>query len=196
MSRRGRALLLPALLVLAAPGLALLARDLLRPSPRSIARRVEHWRPLVCVPAREFAVDPALVLAVIAVESRGDPEAVSSAGARGLMQLLPPTAREMAAWLGDAPPEGDDLFDPAVNVRLGTAYLREQLDTFGEKEALALAAYHAGPRRVREWLDAHPDRSPLEVLELSAFPGTKAYVRHVLDYRTLIAAETPCEENR
>lgn len=97
--------------------------------------------------ARRFAIDPLLVLAVMEVESRFDPYAVSSQGAIGLMQVLPDTARETARRLGIAWQSDDLLYDPAVNIEIGSGYLKALLDRFGDADA-ALAAYHAGPGRV------------------------------------------------
>lgn len=107
--------------------------------------------------AARHGVDPLLVHAVIAVESRHRPDAVSMAGAQGLMQLMPGTAR----MLGVADP-----FDPRANVEGGVAYLRRLADEFGT--VLALAAYNAGPGAVREHGGVPP------------FPETRGFVRSVL----------------
>jgi soluble lytic murein transglycosylase len=97
--------------------------------------------------ARAQALEPDLVLAVIEVESAGYHLAVSHVGAMGLMQLLPATGQELAerleiAWHGD-----DTLFDPITNVKLGTAYLRQLTDRYGDV-SIALAAYNWGPGRI------------------------------------------------
>ncbi len=97
--------------------------------------------------ARRNDLDPDLVMAVIEVESAGYHLAVSHVGAMGLMQLLPATGEELAGKL-DIPWNGDDtLFDPIVNVRLGTAYLRELANRYGDV-SVALAAYNWGPGRI------------------------------------------------
>ena len=99
--------------------------------------------------ARATGLEVGLILAVIQVESGGDPFALSAVGAVGLMQLRPSTAEEMAGRLG-LPWEGPvSLTDPSLNIRLGTAYLRSLVDRFGDVEE-ALSAYAWGPRRVRE----------------------------------------------
>jgi soluble lytic murein transglycosylase len=95
----------------------------------------------------------------------------------------------MAELLGVGIESEDDLFDPATNILLGTAYLRQQLDRFDGNVHLALAAYNAGPRRVREWLRASPGLSAEETLEQRAFAVTRKYVKNVLAYRGLIASE-------
>jgi soluble lytic murein transglycosylase-like protein len=97
--------------------------------------------------ARAHDLEPGLVVAVIEVESAGYHLATSHVGAMGLMQLLPSTGKELAArmnieWKGD-----DTLFDPTINVRLGTAYLRQLADRFGNVNT-ALAAYNWGPGRI------------------------------------------------
>lgn len=98
--------------------------------------------PGVAAVAERYGLDPALVQAVIEVESGEDASAVSSRGAQGLMQVLP----ETAAWLGF--PESAD---PAVSLEAGCHYLRALLDSFGGDVELALAAYNAGPGAVRRW---------------------------------------------
>jgi len=100
--------------------------------------------------AEEAQVDPLLVLAMIEIESAFDPAATSSAGAHGLMQLLPATMRREAAALGlpDADPS-----DPVANVRAGVRYLRRCLDSYPGHLDLALMAYNSGPNRVLEFLD-------------------------------------------
>jgi soluble lytic murein transglycosylase-like protein len=97
--------------------------------------------------SNQFDLDPSLVLAVIHVESRYNPFAVSSVGAMGLMQILPSTGRELAArhginWIGP-----QTLFDPVANVRLGVAYLKQLRDRYGST-SMALAAYNWGPGRI------------------------------------------------
>jgi soluble lytic murein transglycosylase-like protein len=103
--------------------------------------------PIVQRYARRFGVDPLMVLAVIQVESRFDPTAVSEQGAKGLMQLQGPTARDLAMDLGLQWTGDELLFDPDVNVMLGCAYLRRLVDRFGDQDA-ALAAYCSGPTLV------------------------------------------------
>jgi soluble lytic murein transglycosylase-like protein len=109
--------------------------------------------------AARYGVRPALVRAVVMVESAFKPDAVSRAGAGGLMQLMPATARDLGV---------DDVFDPASNVDGGTRYLAGLLRMFND-ESLALAAYNAGPGRV-----ARAGR------RIPRIPETEAYVRAVL----------------
>lgn len=115
--------------------------------------------PIVERNARRFGLDPLMVLAVIQVESRFDPTAVSSQRAMGLMQLQPETARELASSLGLPWTSDELLFDPDVNVLLGCAYLSRLSERFGDLDA-ALAAYSSGPGVIEARLDAN-GRLPL-----------------------------------
>lgn len=173
--------------LLAVPGLFLLFRDVVRPSREVIADRAQRWHPHVRAAAERFDLDPALLIAVIAVESRGDPEARSHRGAMGLMQLMPATARETAERIGISPFEEEDLFDGATNILLGSAYLKGRIEEFWGDESLALAAYHAGPSRVSRWVRESAGAETPEILAAYAFPVTRQYVKDVLEYRDLIA---------
>jgi soluble lytic murein transglycosylase len=101
--------------------------------------------------ARAHDLDPGLVLAVIEVESAGYHLAVSHVGAMGLMQLLPSTGKELADRMNIEWKGPDTLFDPIINVKLGTAYLRQLTDRFGSVHT-ALAAYNWGPGRINRRL--------------------------------------------
>lgn len=102
--------------------------------------------------SRRFGIDPLTVMAVVHVESRFDPSAVSPKGAIGLMQLQGPTARSLAEDLGMTWTGDEQLYDPDVNVLLGTYYLRRLIDRFGNVDA-ALAAYCSGPTLVEALRD-------------------------------------------
>ena len=113
------------------------------------------------VMGRKYRVDPALIKAVIRAESAWNSQAVSSAGAQGLMQLMPGTSRRM---------DVDDPFDPAQNIEAGTRYLRQMLDVFNDDLMLALAAYNAGPGAVKKYNGVPP------------YTETRAYIKRVLRY--------------
>jgi soluble lytic murein transglycosylase len=102
--------------------------------------------------ARNYDLDPALLAAVIYAESRFDPEVESPAGAVGLMQLLPETAKGIALRTGGTRFVVSDLRDPEINVRYGSWYLSHLRDRYQGDMRLALAAYHAGQGNVDEWL--------------------------------------------
>jgi soluble lytic murein transglycosylase-like protein len=122
--------------------------------PGSSSQQRESVVPIVERYARRFQLDPLMVLAVIQVESRFDPAAVSSQGAIGLMQLQGPTARDLAMDLGLQWTGDDLLFDSDLNVLLGCAYLRRLIDRFGDQDA-ALAAYCSGPTLVEARRDVN-----------------------------------------
>lgn len=133
--------------------------------------------PIATAAAEEFDVPLAMILAVISVESDFHPEAVSPAGARGLMQLMPETfvfLRDECLQEAHADAEIDD---PRVNIRYGTyylAYLKTRFETWPE----ALAAYNAGEGRVEEWL-ADPELAENGQLIRIPFPETAAYTKNV-----------------
>ncbi|MFA5548540.1 MAG: transglycosylase SLT domain-containing protein [Porticoccaceae bacterium] len=130
----------------------------------------------------------ALLLAISRQESSFEPTIVSPAGARGLMQLMPATARETARRHGVAYRNESDLDDPAVNIRLGSHYYRQMLDRFGNNRILATAAYNAGPGRVEGWLRQTAGNLPYDVwIELIPFAETRNYVQNVLAFSMIFA---------
>ncbi|MFP4648640.1 MAG: transglycosylase SLT domain-containing protein [Halorhodospira sp.] len=130
--------------------------------------------------------EPYLLMAVARRESAFQRGAVSAAGARGVMQLMPATAREAAQRSGHPVPEPKALGEPAVNIRLGAEYLRRLLARFDGNRLLALAAYNAGPARVASWLEDDP--KPFDVwIESIPYRETRDYVQAVLAYRAILA---------
>jgi soluble lytic murein transglycosylase len=130
--------------------------------------------------ARTQRLAPELVWSVMRQESAFDPEAVSPAHAVGLMQLLPETARTTATGMGSIDYDDGKLTSPATNVVLGSAYLRELLDKLGGQDALAIAAYNAGPESIQRWL-ARSKAGSLDVfIEMIPFVETRGYVARVL----------------
>jgi soluble lytic murein transglycosylase len=128
-------------------------------------------------------LDPMLVTGLIRRESLFDERAVSRAEARGLMQLMLPTARSLARQLGEPAPEPADLFDPELSVRYGTRYLRQKIDEFDGKVEVALAAYNAGEGKAREWRSLLDEWDPDLFMELVDYAETKDYVRIVSYHR-------------
>ncbi len=120
--------------------------------------------------AANYHLNPALLAAVIEQESKFDATARSSAGAIGLMQLTPDTAKGIAEYTGGSKFRLSDLTNPEINIRYGAWYLRHLLDKYHGNERTALAAYNAGQQNVDRWLAAH---------EAVQFPETVAYVDRV-----------------
>jgi soluble lytic murein transglycosylase len=139
------------------------------------ARYPLEYEAILRAHGRNYELDPALLAAVVYVESRFDPNAESAAGAVGLMQLLPDTAKGIALRTGGTRFVVADLRDPEINVRYGAWYLQHLLERYGDLE-LALAAYHAGQGNVDRWRE---EGSGI------AFPETRAYVDDVLRVRTV-----------
>lgn len=130
---------------------------------------------------KRHQLDPELVYAMIRQESFFQPTAKSYAGARGLMQLMPGTAADMAKKINMQKPQSADLYRPAINIRLGTEYIRFLLEKFNNNIVLAVAAYNAGPHRVEQWL---PDKiQPADIwVESIPFHETREYVKYVTTY--------------
>ena len=142
------------------------------------ARYPLEYEDIVSAHARNYDLDPALLAAVIYAESKFDPDVVSSAGAVGLMQLLPETAQGIADRTGGGGYREEDLLDPEINVRYGAWYLDHLRDKYADHpsaDQLALAAYNAGQGQVDEWVAATPPGEPVEI----PFPETRAYVDRV-----------------
>lgn len=131
--------------------------------------------------AREFGLDPYLVCGVIYTESGFRPQAKSGVGAMGLMQLMPATGLEEAELLGIEGLAEEGLWEPALNIRLGCSYLKKLLDEFGS-DAVALAAYNAGPGRTRQWMKEYGAREDGSLLYIP-YPETRKYVDRVRSAR-------------
>jgi len=130
--------------------------------------------------AAEKHINPALIAAVIYAESKFDPRP-STAGAEGLMQILPDTAQFIAHLSGGTRFVASDLATPSINVAYGSYYLRYLLDHYDGDEMLALAAYNAGLANVDSWV-AHAGAAGRRLtMDAIPFTETRAYVRRVLD---------------
>jgi soluble lytic murein transglycosylase-like protein len=126
-------------------------------TPRPAARPAMNISEIVEEASKANGVDPLLVHSVIQVESNYNPYAVSEKGARGLMQLMPATARDLGVG---------NSFDPRENIEAGVRYLKQMQDLY-QDDRLALAAYNAGPAAVRKFKQIPP------------YPETQAYVKRV-----------------
>src|SRR5260370_34151157 len=109
-------------------------------------------------------------------ESGNSPDDVSYADARGLLQMIPPTSKRVAATVGE-PFFPDELFQPATNVRLGASYIGALFRKFGQQVPLAAGAYNAGPRAMTRWCDQHAGHPTPDVVELIALAQTRQYVK-------------------
>jgi soluble lytic murein transglycosylase len=138
-----------------------------------------HDATLIREQADDKHLDPALIAAVIYAETKFDPRP-SSAGAQGLMQILPSTAEFLAHLSGGVSFQTGDLATPAVNIAYGSYYLRYLLDHYAGNEMLAVAAYNAGLTNVDGWVaHARAEGGELTAAEIP-FPETREYVRRVL----------------
>lgn len=145
---------------------------------------VEAGYPMI--ESRPSAPEIALVHAIIRQESTFNTRVVSSAGARGLMQLMPGTAQLVASKLGVKHDNAKLISDPDYNVRLGSTYLADMIDRFNGSYIMAIAAYNAGPTRVRQWIDTYGDPrgeaiDAVDWLELIPIYETRNYVQRVME---------------
>ena len=140
----------------------------------------EPWWDTIQAESAKNNLDPYLVASLIRQESEFDPSAISRANAYGLMQLLPSVGKKMAHEEGIASFQTFQLLDPAMNIRLGTRYLRQTLDRFGGVQEYALAAYNAGDNRVADWQAAGPYSGIDEFVESIPFTETREYVEAIL----------------
>ncbi len=144
------------------------------------------YRDEITAHARALGLEPAFVMGLIRQETRFMPMLRSHVGATGLMQLMPTTASWMARKIG-MPYSPDLLADPAVNLRLGTSYLKMVLDDFGGSQAMAAAGYNAGPSRPRRWREG-PVLEAAIWAESVPFTETRDYVKKVLANAAVYAA--------
>ncbi len=133
----------------------------------------------VTAAAKRYDLDPALLWAIIRQESVFDPDATSFADARGLMQIIPRTGHALARELGIEDFHENDLYDPALNIRMGSHYAHQLMQQFGNKVDHMAAGYNAGPSNVDRWRRAAGDDHDL-YRELITYSETRKYVKLVL----------------
>jgi len=177
-----RILTLAAVVILALAGVAAWVHEA-EPDVYLRTRYPLEYEHIVRGHSKNHDLDPALLAAVIYVESRFDPNARSAAGAVGLMQLLPDTAKGIALRTGGTRFVVADLRDPEINVRYGSWYLDNLLDRYSDTK-VALAAYHAGQGNVDRWR-----RDGVGI----GFPETRSYVAEVMRVRSVYAKAYPAE---
>ena len=184
--RKGRAFL--------ALPVALLQICILWVALRDPIRRMYYpldYQEIISAASEEFAVPKDLLCGVIWCESRFRPEAQSSAGACGLMQMKPATFGEVL-WRLDLP-EDTDIFAPEQNIRCGAFYLRRLYDLYGENWDTALAAYNAGMGNVNNWLSDPRYSADGATLQKIPFSETAAYVEKVQETKDVYRELYPDE---
>jgi len=188
--RRRRLMVLAAVLVIGG-----LAAVLLLPLGEKAVQEVTlplRHEDIIRQQARAKHLDPALIAGVIYAETKFRARR-SAAGAEGLMQITPATARFIAHRSGGTRFRESDLANPQINIQYGTYYLRYLLDRYGGNETLALAAYNGGEGNVDRWLVQASKRAEQFTVDDIPFPETRAYVERVEqarnDYRGTYAHE-------
>jgi peptidoglycan lytic transglycosylase len=166
------------------------------PNDSRVLHAIYPWpdRRVVEAEAAEFGVDPYLLVGLVRQESEFDVEALSTAGARGLTQLLPSTAALTAREL-DVTFYPEWITVPDLNLHLGAAHLRALLEHFQGRVEAAVAAYDAGSLPVVRWLARPGGGDPDQFIELIPYQETRAYVRSVLRNRELYRALYPPSSN-
>ncbi len=145
------------------------------------------FRPQVLASAKRNELDPAWVYGVIRQESAFSPDALSSAGAMGLMQLMPATGKSTAKLIKSPLRDLSELLEADKNIQVGSAYLRQVLDINNGSQVLATASYNAGPSRVRQWLPVY-DKMPADVwVENVPFTETRNYIQQVMAFTTIFS---------
>lgn len=143
--------------------------------------RLEVEKTLIDAGIPKGTIDPYLVASLILQESRFQPEAVSPVGAIGLMQLMPATAKQVASQIGLSAIRRTDLFDPKLNIRLGTLHLAQRIADFRGDRAAALSSYNADIKAVRGWWSKKPEDLPIdEFIETIPYLETRIYVKKIL----------------
>lgn len=143
--------------------------------PRAFPHYVQRY-------AAQEGVNPYLLWALMTVESGYNPDSVSHANARGLLQVIPKTGGKVAEELGDGGFGPYDLMDPQTSVRHGAWYFARLVEKFGGQEPLAIASYNGGPHNLQRWL-IHKEAVPLdEFIEEIPFDEARRYVKRVLRY--------------
>ena len=148
------------------------------------------FQTLISEQAAELQLPPELIYAIIRQESAFETIADSSAGAKGLMQLMPQTAKQLASQLNQVWQGETSLFKPETNIQLGSVYFKQLLSQFDHNPALAAAAYNAGPHKVLTWLPQQ--QLPADIwIETIPFKETRDYVSAVLQYAWIYQHRLP-----
>ncbi|MEA2016027.1 MAG: tetratricopeptide repeat protein [Actinomycetota bacterium] len=129
-----------------------------------------------------YDLDPLFTLAVIRQESNFMPDAVSYAGARGLMQIMPLTGEGIASQIGIPDFAIGMLIEPEINIRMGTFYLRQQLDNFSQNRFYCLGAYNGGPGRMSGWVSDRGSKDIDEFIESISYEQSRDYIKRVMGH--------------
>jgi soluble lytic murein transglycosylase len=150
--------------------------------PEGYKKEVERF-------AKEYAIEPSFVYAVIREESLFQPRVASWAGAIGLMQIMPTTGKSIATQLGVTDFTTDDLKDYRTNVKFGIYYLSGLMTEFGGEKVYALCGYNAGPGNAHAWIKKRdPEMEMDEFIEAIPFSETRAYVKRILNTESIYRA--------
>lgn len=134
--------------------------------------------------SKEYGVDPILVFAIIKAESNFNPNVVSSSNAIGLMQLMDSTAEEIARKLEISYTKGASLYNPELNIQLGTKYFSNLMKEYNNNYLLALTAYNAGIGNLKRWIEQGIIKEDGSNIENIPYKETNNYVRKILrDYK-------------
>lgn len=149
--------------------------------------------------SKKYGIPEALAWAIMRAESQYNPNVISPVGARGLMQLMPFTARQVGKLVGENVTDDAQLLDPGLNIRLGTRYLSRLSQKFEDFVPLVAAGYNAGPHRVWAWLKGFGNLQMDEFIEHIPFPETRDYakkvVRNYAIYKSLYESPTSAEKS-
>ncbi len=146
----------------------------------NLVRFGTYYKDIVMREANETGLHPLLLFSIIRQESFFENFVISSAGARGLMQIMPATGQELASRYGYSNFQVEDLHNPLINIRLGAKYLATQRDYFGGDLYLALAAYNGGPGNAYYWSQLS-NGDPDLFLEVIRFEETQRYIRSIAE---------------
>ncbi|MBU0665685.1 MAG: transglycosylase SLT domain-containing protein, partial [Proteobacteria bacterium] len=141
--------------------------------PRAFPHEVQYW-------AAYYDVDPYLLWALMTVESSYNPDSISHAQARGLLQVIPKTGLKIAKTMGFLETFGPhDLLDPELSIRFGAWYFKQLMDKFDGQQMLAMAGYNGGPHNVEVWLEMRGDEPMDEFIEEIPFDQSREYAKKV-----------------
>jgi soluble lytic murein transglycosylase len=142
---------------------------------------LNNWE-MIKQEAKKYGIDPYIAAGLIRQESVFNPTAISRVGARGLMQVMPTTGQAISKRQGGGSITAADLYNPAVNIRLGMNYLAQMIGQFDNRIEYAAAGYNAGPSRAKQWLSERGGLDIEEWVETIPFTETRGYVMGVLRY--------------